>query len=528
MECATSSDSRLDFTVQAQTAESSARACTFTTLHNTVETPVFMPVATRAALRSLDTRQVAELGFPVLLANTYHLLIRPGTEVFEKFGGIHNFMQWNKSILTDSGGFQIFSLSKDVKINEDGAVFKSYYDGKTISLSPETSIAVQRSIGSDIMMALDQCVASTSDKMHSEKAADITARWAARSLDARGDSPQSIFGIVQGACFADLRKRSALQITSLPFDGFAIGGLAVGENADERNDMTELTASLLPHEYPRYLMGVGTPIDLLEAVHRGVDMFDCILPAAFAQQGVAFTSHGKVELRRGVYTFDTKPIDENCSCPACAQYSKAYLHHLIKTGEYYGAALVGIHNLTFYRNLMQTMRMHILGGTFASYYRAQKDILALDDNEHPPRPTPKKKRPLHNTLGDYEVITRPEGFRSIRHISSGEVMHSVTDPATESRTLYLNQSGLEQKISPHSAAHFVLWDVGLGAATNAMTTMLQFEKWCSQIPNQCSLEIISFENDLDSLKLSVQNASLFPPSAACSALCTFKKRLLAI
>ncbi|PKL15404.1 MAG: tRNA guanosine(34) transglycosylase Tgt, partial [Spirochaetae bacterium HGW-Spirochaetae-5] len=319
---------RLGFTVEAEAENSAARASTFTTLHNTVQTPVFMPVATLAVLRSQDTTAVEDLGFPVLLANTYHLLLRPGTDVFQKFGGIHKFMNWKRSILTDSGGFQVFSLSKDVKITEDGAVFRSYHDGRKILLSPETSIGTQKIINSDIMMAMDQCIPSTSELSLCRDAADITARWAERSIAARGDSHQSIFGIVQGACFPELRKMSAKQITSLPFDGFAIGGLAVGETEDERKDMTEFTASLLPRNYPRYLMGVGTPIDLLEGVHRGVDMFDCILPTAMAQQGVAYTSHGRMELRRGIYKFQDRPLDENCSCPACSRYSRAYLHHL--------------------------------------------------------------------------------------------------------------------------------------------------------------------------------------------------------
>ncbi|MGL4370963.1 MAG: tRNA guanosine(34) transglycosylase Tgt, partial [Spirochaetota bacterium] len=274
-------EKRLSFTIEAEADGSHARACSFTTLHNQVQTPVFMPVATFAAFRSQDTALVESAGFPVILANTYHLLLRPGADVFEKIGGIHSFMNWPRSVLTDSGGFQIFSMSTSLKMREEGALFRSYLDGREILLSPELSIATQRSIGSDIMMALDQCVPSTSERSVSEKAVDLTARWAQRSLTARGDSPQSLFGIVQGACDSQLRKRSASQITSLPFDGYAIGGLAVGESEEERKDMTEFTASLLPRSYPRYLMGVGTPIDLLEAVHRGVDMFDCILPAAF-------------------------------------------------------------------------------------------------------------------------------------------------------------------------------------------------------------------------------------------------------
>jgi queuine tRNA-ribosyltransferase len=356
-------------------------------------TPIFMPVATLAVLRSQDTEAVKALGFPVLLANTYHLLLRPGTGVFLKTGGIHNFMRWDRSILTDSGGFQVFSLSKDVHITDEGARFRSYMDGSRIMLSPETSIETQKIIGSDIMMAMDQCVQSTLEKKICSEAVDITARWAERSLAARGDSPQSIFGIVQGGCYEDLRRRSAAQITALPFDGYAIGGLAVGETGEKRNDITELTATLMPPDYPRYLMGVGTPLDILESVHRGVDMFDCILPTALGQQGVAFTSRGRIEMRRGIHKFSDRPLDENCSCPCCSRYSRAYLHHLIKSAEYYGGNLLGLHNLTFYKNMMDTIRSRILEGTFLTYYNEQRVLLGLDDIDNPVTPPKKKIKP---------------------------------------------------------------------------------------------------------------------------------------
>lgn len=501
--------SRLKFEIESEDKNSSARACTFTTLHNMVQTPVFMPVATLAVLRSQDTTAVEELGFPVLLANTYHLLLRPGTDVFTKFGGIHRFMNWKKSVLTDSGGFQVFSLSKDVKITEEGAVFRSYYDGQKILLSPETSIQTQRIINSDIMMAMDQCIPSTSEESLCKNAADITARWAERSLAARGDSPQSIFGIVQGACFPALRKTSVRQITSLPFDGFAIGGLAVGESEEERKDMTEMTASLLPENFPRYLMGVGTPIDLLEAVYRGVDMFDCILPTAMAQQGVAYTSHGRMELRRGIYKFQDRPLDDNCTCPACSRYSRAYLHHLTKTAEYYGGNLIGIHNLTFYRNLMDSMRKHILNGTFSSFYSAEKEKLIRDDDEHPVTPPRKKKKADLPSLGDYEIVRQDAGFHSIRHISSGEVMHSVTDPLVEANTLYIKQSEIPQMLEDKNENELVIWDVGLGAGTNAMAAIFECEKIYAETGFEKTVRIISFEKDLDSLKLAVKNPSLF-------------------
>ncbi len=502
--------SRLRFTVQAEAEHTAARACSFTTLHNEVLTPVFMPVATMAALRTQDTAAAEALGYPVLLANTYHLLLRPGTDVFQKLGGIHTFMNWGRSVLTDSGGYQIFSLSKDVKITGEGASFKSYHDGKVFLLGPETSIETQRIIGSDIMMALDQCVASTSDEAVCRGAVEITARWASRSLAARGNSPQALFGIVQGACFPELRRRSAAQITALPFDGYAIGGLAVGESDEARKDITELTASLLPRDYPRYLMGVGTPLDLLEAVHRGVDMFDCILPTALAQQGVAYTSQGRRDLKRGVYKYSNRPLDEACGCAACTRYTRAYLHHLIKTGEYYGANLVGLHNLAFYSGLMDTMRSHILSGGFASYYRGAREALARDDDEHPSVPPRRKKRRGSLRLGAFEIARHESGFHSVRHNASGEIMHSMTEPLAEAEALYVRQSRIGEMLSSPQEDGAVIWDVGLGAGTNAMAAILEAERIFAAGTALRALKIVSFEKDLDALRLAVRNAPLFP------------------
>ncbi len=506
----TDRSTRLGFRVEAAAEGSSARACRIITLHSEVLTPVFMPVATLAVLRTQNTASVEALGFPVLLANTYHLLLRPGTEVFKTFGGIHAFMNWKNSILTDSGGYQVFSLARTVQISEEGAAFRSYHDGRIFLLSPETSIETQRIIGSDIMMAMDQCVSSTSDRATCESAVETTARWAQRSLAAREDSPQALFGIVQGACSPELRRRSAGQITSLPFDGFAIGGLAVGEGDEERRDITELTASLLPAGSPRYLMGVGTPLDLLEAVHRGVDMFDCILPTALAQQGVAYTSRGRVELRRGVYKLSDRPLDAACTCPACRSYSRAYLHHLIKTGEYYGANLVGLHNLTFYRNLMASLRERIQAGDFASYYRTQRERLGKNDDEHPPLPPRRKKRKETSVLGSYEVMRQKGGFSSIRHTGSGEIMHSVTEPLVEARNLYVDQAGFRERLRRSDGGDFILWDVGLGAGTNAMAALLAYEEMASSGESLRGLSIFSFERDLDSLRLVLRNPSCFP------------------
>lgn len=309
----------MKFTVTAKATGSRARAGTLVTAHSTIATPVFMPVGTRGTVRTQTLAQLGELNPQIILANTYHLMLQPGIEVFERFGGLHKWMNWGKSLLTDSGGFQIFSLSESRTMREEGALFRKR-DGGQILLTPERSIAMQRAIGSDIMMVLDHCINSTSSHGEAQAAMELTHRWAVRSLAARGEAQQALFAIVQGACYQDLRRQSADVLTNLPpdpvfdrsFDGFAIGGLAVGEGKAEREDTTEWVAQLLPEDKPRYLMGVGTPLDILEAVHRGVDMFDCVLPSAWAQQGEIFTSRGRVSLRRGAYKFAEQSLDDQC------------------------------------------------------------------------------------------------------------------------------------------------------------------------------------------------------------------------
>ena len=331
-----------------------------------------MPVGTQATVKAQTVDSLKATGTRVLLANTYHLLLRPGPEVFQRFGGIHRFMHWDGPVLTDSGGFQIFSLPHSRTMNEDGACFQSYVDGTSHLLSPESSIAMQHTIGGDIIMALDQCIPSTASYAQAEEAMSLTHRWAERSLRARGDSPQALFGIVQGACHPELRKQSATFLRELPFDGLAIGGLAVGETHRERYDMTALVTDYLPTTLPRYLMGVGTPIDILESVHRGVDMFDCIMPTQLAQRGVVFTSQGKLKLHRSVYKFSEEPLDAQCECQTCHHYSRAYLHHLIKSSEVLGWHLLGTHNLAFYHRLMREMRDSILRDDFLSYYEKKR------------------------------------------------------------------------------------------------------------------------------------------------------------
>ena len=342
-----------------------------------------MPVATQGALRHIDLSLADDLGYQVLLANTYHLMIRPGVEHFQDNGDLHSFMRWPRSVLTDSGGFQLFSLSKQIRITEEGASFRSYTDGRKMLLSPESSIATQRAIGSDIMMVLDHCIPSTSPITDLRKALQLTTRWAKRSLDARGDSRQALFGIVQGGCNHELRSESASEITQLAFDGFALGGLAVGETRAEREDTIEFAAPLLPDDRPRYVMGIGTPIDLLEAVRRGADMFDCILPTALATQGVAFTSLGKVDLRRGIYRNVNAPLDKDCPCRTCQRFTRAYLHHLVKAKESIVQQHISIHNLTFYRSLMYRMRQAILGNSFSELYSKEANNIAAMDLEFP-------------------------------------------------------------------------------------------------------------------------------------------------
>jgi len=355
-------------------ATTRARRGEFITSHGTVQTPVFMPVGTLATVKTLTSTELESLGAQIILANTYHLLLRPGPEVFEKFGGIHKFMGWNRPLLTDSGGFQIFSLPRSRKITEEGAIFQSYIEGDEHKLTPESSIAMQQSIGSDIMMVLDQCIASTADYEETKVAMDLTHRWALRSLGAHNTrETQAIFGIVQGGGYEDLRMQSADFLTQLSFDGFAIGGLAVGETKKEREDFTELVAGLLPQDKPRYLMGVGTPLDLLEGVRRGVDMFDCIIPSKMAQQGNVYTTHGELKVCQSQYKLSDEKLDSSCDCVTCATYSRGYLHHLSKCRETLGWRALAFHNIYYFQKLMAGMREAISKNQFLDFYKRTID-----------------------------------------------------------------------------------------------------------------------------------------------------------
>lgn len=374
----------LPFSVDARDPGSRARAGTLLTAHGAVHTPVFMAVGTRATVTGLDPLDLAALGAPVVLGNTYHLMLRPGPELFRRVGGIHRFMGYPGPVLTDSGGYQIFSLAGDRTLSEAGAAFRSYVDGRRHLLSPERSIEIQTAIGSDIMMVLDECIESTSSEAATRAAMERTHRWALRSLSARQNPAQALFAIVQGGIVPELRRESAAFLTEHPFDGFAIGGLAVGDTRAQREEVTLSSAELLPETRPRYLMGVGTPPDLLYAMLAGVDMFDCVLPTHLAWQGTAFTSNGRVKVTRGSCATSDVPLDPSCSCNTCQRFSRSYLNHLFKCSEPLGPRLLSLHNLHHYFSLMREARAAIVTGTFASYARAKLD--AIDRHEHSGRP----------------------------------------------------------------------------------------------------------------------------------------------
>lgn len=495
----------LEFVLEARDGQSLARAGRLRLSRGEVLTPVFMPVGTLATVRTQSFQSLRESGSRVLLANTWHLMQQPGLEVFRTLGGIHRFMGWDGLVLTDSGGFQVFSLGHQVQVQEQGALFRPHPDRPPQLLTPEGSLEAQRAIGADIVMAFDHCVASTSDFQTAEAALERTTRWAERSLRAHEGSSQALFGIVQGACFPELRARSAQALTALPFDGFAIGGLAVGETRAEREQFTAFTTPLLPEDKPRYLMGVGTPIDLLEAVARGVDMFDCILPTAMAGRGEAWTLQGLVKLRRSAHALDVRPLEEGCPCPACTTATRAYLHHLIKAQEILGWSLLASHNLHFYHRLMRTLRQALLEGQFSTLYATLKPKLEAREEGSTPPPPPRVRRERPRLLGQFQLAERSGGLASIQHGPSGEIMHPQADPQEEAREVYVVQTQLVERLQ-QPGPPLVLWDVGLGAATNAMSALRAAES----LERSRGLELLSFERDLDALKLALLHLDRFP------------------
>ncbi len=358
------------FTLLSSSSECRARCGEVSTRHGTIKTPVFMPVGTLGTVKAVTPENLIDLGAQIILGNTYHLFIRPGHELIRQFGGLHGFMHWDRPILTDSGGFQIFSLKDLAKITEQGAEFRSHHDGARLFLSPEDAVHVQEALGSDIMMVLDTCIPYPADREEADKATALTGRWAGRCRDARTDTGQLLFGIVQGGMYPDLRKRSAEELIDIGFDGYAIGGLSVGEPKDLMQEMLTATVPHLPDDHPVYLMGVGTPEDLVEGVYRGVDMFDCVMPTRNARNGMLFTSSGRLVIKNSRYRDDQRPVDEQCTCYTCRNYSRAYLRHLFQCREILAYQLNSIHNLHYYCSLMASMREAIAADCFLDFRRA--------------------------------------------------------------------------------------------------------------------------------------------------------------
>ena len=385
------------FELLAQDRQTKARRGRLTTVHGLVDTPAFIPVGTQGSVKATSPRELRELNAEIILGNTYHLFVRPGLEVIRHFGGLHKFMNWNGPILTDSGGYQIFSLAKLRKITEEGVHFQNHVNGTPAFISPEIAMEIQMTLGSDIAMVLDECAPYPCEYDYAARSADMTARWARRCKKWREENiehptsniqhrtteseqsairnPQSdierqlLFGIVQGATFDDLRKSSAQAIVDLDFDGYAIGGVSVGEPEEEMMRAVESAEPCLPKDKPRYAMGLGTPPQLLEMIARGMDMFDCVLPTRLARNGTAFTAGGTINLKNAEFALDKRPIEENCVCPTCREFARGYIRHLIKAEEILGLRLITLHNLHFYLDLMDRARTEIGRGTFDQFRR---------------------------------------------------------------------------------------------------------------------------------------------------------------
>lgn len=350
--------------------QSGARLGILHTPHGDIETPTFMPVGTQASVKGISPGELRELNARIILSNTYHLYLRPGHELIREAGGLHKFMNWDRAILTDSGGFQIFSLSSLRKITEEGVYFNSHLDGSRHFISPEKAMEIENALGADVIMAFDECAPYPSSYEYTKKSMYMTTRWAERCLKAHTDTErQSLFGIVQGGMYADLRKISAQDLVSMDFPGYAIGGLSVGEPAPLMYEMLEETVPLLPDNKARYLMGVGTPDYLIEGAIRGIDMFDCVLPTRIGRNGTCMTTHGKVIVRDAKYARDFTPVDPDCGCMACRDHTRAYIRHLIKAGEMYGLRLTTLHNLYFLIDLMKQVRYAILNDSLLDFRR---------------------------------------------------------------------------------------------------------------------------------------------------------------
>jgi queuine tRNA-ribosyltransferase len=348
-----------------------ARAGTLHTAHGDVPTPVFMPVGTAGTVKAMTAEAVRSTGARMVLGNTYHLMLRPGAERIAALGGLHRFMDWQGPILTDSGGFQVMSLSQLRRLDEDGVTFRSHLDGSEQRLTPERAVAIQHALGADVTMVLDECTPFPATEAEAAASMRLSMRWAARSRDAFVPRPgHGLFGIVQGSVYPALRAESVAALAAIGFDGYAVGGLAVGEGQETMFAMLDVTVPLLPTDRPRYLMGVGTPADIVGAVARGIDMFDCVIPTRSGRTGRAYTARGVLNLRNARFAGDPRPLDPDCACPACARHSRAYLHHLIKSGEMLGPMLLTWHNVAYYQDLMRGLRAAILDGRFAAHAAA--------------------------------------------------------------------------------------------------------------------------------------------------------------
>lgn len=397
------------FELISRDRQSKARRARLTTAHGIVETPAFMPIGTQGSVKGVSPRELRELNAQIILGNTYHLFVRPGLDVIKNFGGLHNFMNWDGPILTDSGGFQIFSLVKLRKITNDGVEFQNHIDGGRAFISPEIAMEIQAALGSDITMALDECIPYPCDYDYAAKSAELTTRWAKRCRGWKKESAerstptsqrgsedatlfqqstsnsQLLFGIIQGGTFENLRHASAQAIVEIDFDGYAVGGVSVGEPEEEMMRAVESAEPLLPTDKPRYAMGLGTPPQLLEMIARGMDMFDCVLPTRLARNGTAFTAAGTLNLKNAEFALDKRPIEENCGCPACQGFTRGYIRHLIKAEEILGLRLITLHNLHFYLNLMSQARSEIESGTFDQFRKAfvtgykPRDLVAAND-----------------------------------------------------------------------------------------------------------------------------------------------------
>lgn len=359
--------SALNFHILARDPSSAARLGSVVTPHGIFPTPIFMPVGTQATVKAMTTEELQEVKAGIILANTYHLYIRPGHELIGRMGGLHRFMGWPGPILTDSGGFQVFSLGELCRIKEEGVTFQSHLDGSYHFISPELSIEIQESLGADIIMCFDECPPSTADYDYVRKSMEMTSRWAERCKAAKRRDDQALFGIVQGGRFPDLRARSAADLRGIGFDGYALGGLSVGEEKEVMYGVMESCERLLPEDRPRYVMGIGTPEDLIEAIFRGYDMFDCVMPTRNARNGMLFTRTGSVNIKNSRYAEDTSPIDPDCGCYVCRNYSRAYLRHLYRAGEILSSRFNTYHNLYYYLNLMERAREAITRGRFADF-----------------------------------------------------------------------------------------------------------------------------------------------------------------